>query len=99
MLLALSCAETVLAQAAGVGHLDIHEQPEYRTAVAIQPRVPAADIPGPSFPCEHARSAVEKMLCADAELARLDRRLASLFAGGMEQNQNPEALVRISAVG
>ena len=33
----------------------------------------------PSFDCIKARSAVEKMICSDAELARLDRELGSVY--------------------
>jgi uncharacterized protein YecT (DUF1311 family) len=36
--------------------------------------------PSPSFDCQAAQSAIEKTLCADPELARLDRRLASRYA-------------------
>lgn len=36
--------------------------------------------PGPSFDCAKARSTPEKMICSDAELARLDRELGRLYA-------------------
>ncbi len=40
----------------------------------VQPR------PAPSFACGQATQWVEKTICSDAELAALDRRLASVFA-------------------
>ncbi|ABM40137.1 hypothetical protein Pnap_4726 (plasmid) [Polaromonas naphthalenivorans CJ2] len=36
--------------------------------------------PGPSFDCAKARSMPEKMICSDAELARLDRELGRVYA-------------------
>ena len=39
----------------------------------------AAPGPGPSFDCARARSAVERSLCANAELAALDREEARLY--------------------
>ena len=43
-----------------------------------EPSVPA--LTGPSFDCVKARSRVEKLICSDAELARLDRELGRLYA-------------------
>ena len=40
----------------------------------------AAAAARPSFPCAKARTAPERMICADVELARLDRILSDLVA-------------------
>ena len=40
----------------------------------------AAASPGPSFDCAKARSMPEKMICSNAELARLDRELGRVYA-------------------
>ena len=48
--------------------------------------VPAAPVhgqgaaPKPSFACTKARTAAERLICGDVELARLDRILSDLFA-------------------
>ena len=41
----------------------------------------ALAIGAPSFDCGRASTIVEKMICADAELAALDRAIARLYAG------------------
>jgi hypothetical protein len=54
-----------------------------RQEAATLPTTPdlgAAALPGPSFDCAKAHSVVEKMICSDAELARLDRELGRLYA-------------------
>lgn len=44
-------------------------------------RYPGAGVPaGPSFNCAKARSVPEKIICSDAELARLDRELGRVHA-------------------
>ena len=80
--------------------------PSSATAALAQPRqidndrawaAPAS--PGPSFDCAKARSRVEKLICSDAELARLDRELGRLYAraknaaadGAAFRRQNSEA--------
>jgi len=76
-----------------IGHnFGTDEQPDYREVVTMPPQVRVIDIPDPSFSCERARSVVEKTICANADLARLDRRLANRFADAMEQSQNFAAL-------
>lgn len=42
--------------------------------IRADPRVPAA-----SFDCAAARSRIEKAICSDAEVARLDRRVADIY--------------------
>jgi hypothetical protein len=45
------------------------------------PQSPSASAaPGPSFDCAKARSVPEKLICSDAELARLDRELGRVYA-------------------
>lgn len=58
------------------------------TAVAL-PQRPAADVaatraPGPSFDCARARSRNERLICADTELAGLDRALGGLHVRARE---------------
>lgn len=53
------------------------------TAVAEASASPVVDAPAmapPSFDCAKAESAAEKLVCGDAELAALDRRLAARYA-------------------
>jgi uncharacterized protein len=51
-----------------------------RAALPAPPRPVAAMQPRPSFDCGKARSASEKMICSDAELARLDHKLGQVVA-------------------
>jgi uncharacterized protein YecT (DUF1311 family) len=56
-------------------------QPRPQAAVVLAPRDVSAPSPaGPSFDCAKARSVPEKMICSDAELARLDRELGRVYA-------------------
>lgn len=50
----------------------------------------------PSFDCAKARSASEKLICADPRLARLDRELASLHARAREAARDPYVFKRRS---
>ncbi len=49
-------------------------------AFATLVSAPVASAATPSFDCDRARSDVEKLICADDELADLDMRLAKAFA-------------------
>lgn len=50
-------------------------------AVVLAAAMPLAALAGtPSFDCDRARSDVEKLICADDELAALDVRMAKSFA-------------------
>ena len=51
---------------------------------------------GPSFDCRRARSTNEKMICADAELARLDRELGRAFERAKNATADPAAFRRQS---
>lgn len=50
--------------------------------------------PGPSFDCTKARSVPEKMVCSDAELARLDRDLARVYQRAGKLTSDPPAVGR-----
>ena len=49
---------------------------------------------GPSFDCAKARSVPEKLICADAELSRLDRELGRLYARARDAAPNKAAFAR-----
>lgn len=51
---------------------------------------------GPSFDCRRARSNTEKMICADVELARLDRELGRAYARAKNATADPAAFQRQS---
>ena len=57
------------------------------------PREPAP-FAGPSFNCRYARSATERMVCGEPELAAADRRLARIFDRAMANSPQPRALRR-----
>jgi len=77
-------------------------------AAAAKPRQEAADLPaprtagesagpmppGPSFDCAKARSVPEKLICADAELSRLDRALGQLYARARDAAPDKAAFAR-----
>lgn len=54
--------------------------------VRADPRAPAA-----SFDCTKAGSAIEKSVCADAGLARLDRQVSEAYAIKRDSDHNPKA--------
>ena len=54
----------------------------------------AAGRSGPSFDCTKARSVPEKMICSDAELARLDRDLARVYRRAGNLTADPTAFRR-----
>ena len=69
----------------------------------IAPEVPlASQLPGisrgagPSFDCRRARSTTEKMICSDAELARLDRELGRAYDRAKNSTVDPAAFRRQS---
>jgi uncharacterized protein len=66
-------AEAPAAQAADPA---APSMPPLATAPDVAPALPIA----PSFDCAHARGEIEQLVCADPELARLDRQLAERFA-------------------
>lgn len=45
--------------------------------------------PAPSFPCGKAVTAIEKVICSDAALARLDRQVAERYADKLDLNEVP----------
>ena len=54
----------------------------------------AATRPRPGFDCTRARSMSEKMICSDAELARLDRELGRLYASARNATTDRAAFRR-----
>ncbi|MBV9882661.1 MAG: hypothetical protein JO276_06595 [Sphingomonadaceae bacterium] len=68
------------------------------TAAAAASPVAAqgAAAPSPSFDCARASTAVERMICGDAELAALDRGIAIFYASG-RRNARPGRAVREQA--
>lgn len=52
--------------------------------------------PQPSFDCDKAQSTPEKLICADAELARLDRDLGELYSRARRLASDAEAFQRVS---
>jgi len=54
----------------------------------------AVAAPAASFDCAKAKSAVEKMICADAELSRLDEEMAMLYKQALQKNEKYAAAIR-----
>jgi uncharacterized protein len=50
-------------------------------------------INGPSFDCSKAKDNAELAICADADLSRLDRRLARLFQMAISKQAQPRSLI------
>ena len=81
----------------------LQPQPQSRkveTARAAVDTPPAFQVPetsgngGPSFDCRRARSNTEKMICADGELARLDRELGRAYGRAKSVAADPAAFRR-----
>jgi len=51
---------------------------------AITPAFGPAQNPGPSFDCARATGQVEQLICKDADLAALDRRMAEVYASALK---------------
>lgn len=64
--------------------------------VAVAASSPAAAVAGgPTFDCRKAQGEVEKLICSDASLAALDRRLADVFkAATAKAKDEPAKLLR-----
>jgi len=69
------------------------DEPVQRSAMGAAPS-PAQERVQPSFDCRLARSRVEKMICADPELSRLDRDLGRLHARAKAAAPDPVAFRR-----
>jgi uncharacterized protein YecT (DUF1311 family) len=54
------------------------------TLLCVTLATPLAAQDGPSFDCAKAESGAEKLVCADAELARLDRLVADRYGAALE---------------
>jgi uncharacterized protein YecT (DUF1311 family) len=66
------------------------------TAIAGITR-PNPRAPAPSFDCAKAASAIEKSVCANAALARLDRQVGEAYARRREADFNPKARTAVLA--
>lgn len=85
---AASTIEAARAAAPGASKPNLAAEPRPRprkvelakAALAAPQKPSAATRSKPSFNCTRARSVSEKMICSDAELARLDRELGALYA-------------------
>lgn len=53
---------------------------------------PTAAVSGPSFDCRQASSDTERAICADPQLAVLDRRMAEAFSSALTAGANKDAL-------
>ncbi len=61
----------------------------YALCVALAlPALPLAAQEGPSFDCSKAQSSAEELVCADADLAALDRLIAERYAAALEAARN-----------
>ena len=65
-----------------------------KAALPTPQRPSAAKRSQPSFDCAKARSVSEKMICSDAELARLDRELGRMYARAKNATTDRAALQR-----
>ncbi|WP_460890996.1 lysozyme inhibitor LprI family protein, partial [Ramlibacter alkalitolerans] len=65
-------------------------------AAAPAERAPQARRTQPSFDCARARSAAEKLICADEDLARQDRELGQLHQRARQAAADPRAFQRES---
>jgi uncharacterized protein len=61
---------------------------------ALAQQAGVAPSEGASFDCQRARGRIEKLICADAQLAALDRRAAELFALAATHVTDPSDLRR-----
>jgi uncharacterized protein len=62
-------------------------------SVAFAVGVPvAAPADGPTFNCGGVQADVEKLICSDAALASLDRRLDEIFRSALAKAKSPLAL-------
>jgi uncharacterized protein len=65
--------------------------------VAILGVFPVGARSQPSFDCQKAGNATERRICADPELARLDRELATLWRGMIRSFSNEDQLAQMKA--
>lgn len=63
------------------------------SAMTVLPAAPAADAPiRASFDCRAARTSAERLICADADLARLDVQAAALYGQARKLASDADAL-------
>ncbi|MGD9196067.1 MAG: hypothetical protein PVH10_08525, partial [Methyloceanibacter sp.] len=54
------------------------------TALGLLLTTPALSEESPAFDCAKARTSAEKLICEDADLAKLDRLVADRYAAALE---------------
>lgn len=97
-----SAGPAMASQEAAISSAPLPESRQVDTAKAAADRpqssqrsgTPQGD--GPSFDCRRARSSTEKMICSDAELARLDRELGRAYERAKKATSDPSAFRRQS---
>jgi uncharacterized protein len=62
---------------------------------AAQPTPPTAEVKGPSFDCAKAERNWEKLVCADKELAAIDREMSRLYAIARDALNATERFARL----
>ncbi|WP_462329864.1 DUF3298 domain-containing protein [Thiohalocapsa halophila] len=63
-----------------------------RSAGAALLALGATGVGAASFDCTQASTRVEKLICADAELSRLDSKLGAVYASARQSTDDPETL-------
>ncbi|MBK1632229.1 hypothetical protein CKO31_16080 [Thiohalocapsa halophila] len=64
-----------------------------RGAAAALLALAAASVGAASFDCTQASTRVEKLICADAELSRLDSKLGAVYEDARQNTRDPKALL------
>ena len=67
------------------------------SSAAWSPPGSAADIAKPSYDCAAASGNVEKLVCADEELAKLDHKLAAVYASALKQAKGREQSLLVAS--
>lgn len=71
-------------------------EPRYEPRYEPRRDYPAEASIRPSFDCSRARSQPEKIICADPQLARMDRDLGRVYARAKRAADDPRAFQRVS---
>ena len=66
--------------------------PPVRTVIPVRPVAPVESVMGPSFDCTQAFTSVEKLICNDSEMSRVDLAMAELYRVKIQSTQYPEEL-------
>jgi len=60
--------------------------------LVLLPLCLAAEAQGASFDCEKAGTAVEKLICADAELSKLDEEMTAAYKTALQDEKQPDSV-------